>query len=166
MDECKSMSNPLSPKERVKIPRQPMPEQEPRVCAQSFQEVNLGLDVIVAQREAQRCLGCADPKCVQGCPVGVQVRDFVELVLQGEYLKAAAKIREDNIMPAVTGRVCAQENQCEGAACSPDDSVRWRSATWNGWSRITNAKLDKWACPNVPPRPGKGWPSSAVDRPD
>ena len=109
------MSNPLSPKERVKIPRQPMPEQEPRVRAQNFQEVNLGLDVIVAQREALRCLGCADPKCVQGCPVGVQVRDFVELVLQGEYLKAAAKIREDNIMPAVTGRVCPQENQCEGA---------------------------------------------------
>jgi glutamate synthase (NADPH/NADH) small chain len=109
------MSNPLSPKARVKIPRQLMPEQEPRVRARNFQEVNLGLDVIVAQREAERCLGCADPKCVQGCPVGVQVRVFVELVLQGEYLKAAAKIREDNIMPAVTGRVCPQENQCEGA---------------------------------------------------
>ena len=109
------MSNPLLPKERVKIPRQPMPEQPPSERAHNFREVNLGLDVIVAQHEAQRCLGCADPKCVHSCPVGVQVRDFVELVLQGEYLKAAAKIREDNIMPAVTGRVCPQENQCEGA---------------------------------------------------
>jgi glutamate synthase (NADPH) small chain len=109
------MSNPLPPKERVKIPRQPMPEQAPGERAHNFREVNLGLDVIVAQHEAQRCLGCADPKCVHGCPVGVQVRDFVELALRGEYLKAAAKIREDNIMPAVTGRVCPQENQCEGA---------------------------------------------------
>ena len=109
------MSNPLPNKERVKIPRQPMPEQEPHQRAHNFKEVNLGLDVIVAHNEAERCLGCADPKCVHGCPVGVKVRDFVELVLQGEYLKAAAKIREDNIMPAVTGRVCPQENQCEGA---------------------------------------------------
>jgi glutamate synthase (NADPH/NADH) small chain len=109
------MTNPLPPKERVKIPRQPMPEQPPTERAHNFHEVNLGLDVIVAHREAERCLGCADPKCVHACPVGVQVREFVDLVLQGEYLKAAAKIREDNIMPAVTGRVCPQENQCEGA---------------------------------------------------
>jgi glutamate synthase (NADPH/NADH) small chain len=92
-----------------------MPEQPPTERAHNFHEVNLGLDVIVAHREAVRCLGCADPKCFHGCPVGVQVREFVDLVLQGEYLKAAAKIREDNIMPAVTGRVCPQENQCERA---------------------------------------------------
>jgi glutamate synthase (NADPH/NADH) small chain len=109
------MPNPLPPKERVKIPRQPMPEQPPAERAHNFHEVNLGLDFAVAHREAERCLGCADPKCVHGCPVGVKVRDFVELVSQGEYLKAAAKLREDNIMPAVTGRVCPQETQCEGA---------------------------------------------------
>ncbi len=109
------MSNTLPNKERVKIPRQPMPEQPAGERAHNFQEVNLGLDIVVAHHEAERCLGCADPKCVHGCPVGVQVRDFVELVLAGDYLKAAAKIREDNIMPAVTSRVCPQENQCEGA---------------------------------------------------
>jgi glutamate synthase (NADPH/NADH) small chain len=92
-----------------------MPEQPPLERAHNFDEVNRGWDFVVAKREAERCLGCADPKCVHGCPVGVQVRDFVELVLQGEYLKAAAKLREDNIMPAVTGRVCPPENQCEGA---------------------------------------------------
>ena len=66
-------------------------------------------------KEAQRCLACADPKCVHGCPVGVKVREVVDLVLDGEYLKAAAKLREDNVLPAVTGRVCPQEIQCEGA---------------------------------------------------
>ncbi|TWU42187.1 NADPH-dependent glutamate synthase [Novipirellula artificiosorum] len=109
------MAEPLPPKERVKIPRQGMPEQDAHQRARNFKEVNLGLEVVAAESEAQRCLSCADPKCVQGCPVGVKIRDFVELVLDGEYLKAAAKIREDNVLPAVTGRVCPQEKQCEGA---------------------------------------------------
>ncbi|WP_197170791.1 NADPH-dependent glutamate synthase [Novipirellula aureliae] len=99
----------------MKIPRQAMPEQEAAVRARNFGEVNLGLEVVAAETEAQRCLSCADPKCVGGCPVGVKIKDFVELVLAGDYLKAAAKIREDNVLPAVTGRVCPQENQCEGA---------------------------------------------------
>jgi glutamate synthase (NADPH/NADH) small chain len=77
--------------------------------------VNLGLDAALAEKEAQRCLACADPKCVQGCPVGVKIREVVDLVMDGEYLKAAAKLREDNVLPAVTGRVCPQEGQCEGA---------------------------------------------------
>lgn len=109
------MAERLPPKERTKIPRQSMPEQDPQQRAHNFAEVNLGLHVIVAEKEAQRCLECNDPKCVHGCPVGVKIRDFVDLVREGEYLKAAAKIREDNVLPAVTGRVCPQENQCEGS---------------------------------------------------
>ncbi|MCA9175439.1 MAG: NADPH-dependent glutamate synthase [Planctomycetales bacterium] len=109
------MSDRLPPKERTKIPRQPMPEQDPAERSHNFKEVNRGFEVIVAQQEAQRCLACNDPKCVHGCPVGVKIREFVDLVIQGEYLKAAAKIREDNVLPAVTGRVCPQENQCEGS---------------------------------------------------
>ncbi len=109
------MAERLPPKERTKIPRQAMPEQLACERAQNFAEVNRGFESAVAEKEAQRCLTCSDPKCVQGCPVGVQVREFVDFVLQGEYLKAAAKIREDNVLPAVTGRVCPQENQCEGA---------------------------------------------------
>ena len=108
------MTNPLPPKERTKIPRQKMPEQEPGDRRQNFTEVNLGLNFHLATQEAMRCLECAHPKCIDGCPVGVQVKDFVALVLTGDYLKAAAKIREDNILPAVTGRVCPQEDQCEG----------------------------------------------------
>jgi len=92
-----------------------MPEQDARERAHNFREVNLGFDAVVAEKEAQRCLACADPKCVHACPVGVKVREVVNLVLQGEYLQAAAKLREDNVLPAVTGRVCPQETQCEGA---------------------------------------------------
>jgi len=109
------MSERLPPKERMKIPRQQMPEQDPKARAGNFQEVNLGLNIAVAEKEAQRCLTCNDPKCMHGCPVGVKIREFVDLVMDGEYLKAAAKIREDNVLPAVTGRVCPQENQCEGS---------------------------------------------------
>ncbi len=92
-----------------------MPEQNPHERAGNFVEVNLGFQAAVAEKEAQRCLACNDPKCVHGCPVGVKIGEFVDLVVEGEYLKAAAKIREDNVLPAVTGRVCPQENQCEGA---------------------------------------------------
>ena len=109
------MPNTLNPKERVKIPRQRMPEQEPHERRTNFTEVNLGLDFALAKHEALRCLECASPKCIAGCPVGVKVKDFVALVLDGEYLEAAAKVREDNVLPAITGRVCPQEDQCEGA---------------------------------------------------
>ena len=105
---------PLSNKERVKIPRQHMPEQDAVQRSRNFEEVNQGLTVLGATTEAIRCLQCTSPKCMAGCPVGVKVKDFVELIVQGEYLKAAAKIREDNILPAITGRVCPQETQCEG----------------------------------------------------
>src|ERR1017187_10696618 len=108
------MVNPLPPKERTKIPRQKMPEQKAEDRRQNFTEVNLGLNFHLATQEAMRCLECANPKCIDGCPVGVQVKDFVALVLTGDYLGAAAKIREDNILPAVTGRVCPQEDHCEG----------------------------------------------------
>ncbi len=105
---------PLTNKERVKIPRQHMPEQDPALRRRNFEEVNEGLTVLGATTEALRCLQCTSPKCMVGCPVGVKVKDFVELMVAGDYLKAAAKIREDNILPAITGRVCPQETQCEG----------------------------------------------------
>jgi glutamate synthase (NADPH/NADH) small chain len=109
------MAEKLPPKQRIKIARQTMPEQPAAERAHNFEEVNLGLSAAVAEKEAQRCLTCADPKCVHGCPVGVKIREVVDLVRAGEYLNAAAKLREDNVLPAVTGRVCPQESQCEGA---------------------------------------------------
>jgi len=104
-----------SKKERTKIPRQPMPAQPAENRAHNFDEVNLGYSPVVAHQEALRCLECSHPKCVEGCPVGVQVREFVDLVSKGDFRAAAAKIREDNALPAITGRVCPQEDQCEGA---------------------------------------------------
>ncbi len=109
------MHNTLPPKERMKIHRQHMPEEPPSERAHCFVEVNRGLDAALAQQEAMRCLTCKSQHCFSACPVGVQVRDFVDLIVSGDYLGAAAKIREDNVLPAVTGRVCPQEKQCEGA---------------------------------------------------
>ena len=110
----KNSRNPLTLKERMKVPRQHMPEQPPLLRAINFKEVNQGYPEELARREAQRCLECAKPACVNECPVGVKVKEFVQLIVAGDYLGAAAKIREDNVLPAVTGRVCPQEDHCEG----------------------------------------------------
>jgi glutamate synthase (NADPH) small chain len=107
--------NPLSPKERVKVPRQEMPARDAAGRLRSFAEVNLGFDLELARWEALRCLECVHPKCVEECPVGVKVGEFVDLIVRGDLAGAAAKIREDNALPAITGRVCPQEDQCEGA---------------------------------------------------
>ena len=106
--------NPLPNKERMKITRVQMPERDAEKRSHTFEEVNLGLSADLAEREAQRCIACAKPTCVKECPVGVDVRAVVDFILAGKYLEAAAKIREDNALPAVTGRVCPQEEQCEG----------------------------------------------------
>ena len=108
------MPNTVPNRERMKIPRQHMREQDPAVRAHNFQEVNLGFDPALADKEAIRCLACAKPTCTYGCPVAVKVKEFVALIIEGDYLGAAAKIREDNVLPAITGRVCPQEEQCEG----------------------------------------------------
>ena len=106
--------NPISLKDRMKILRQEMPENPPNERNKNFKEVNLGYELELTKVEAHRCLQCSSPACVKGCPVGVKVREFIELILAGDYLAAAAKIREDNVLPAITGRVCPQEDQCEG----------------------------------------------------
>ena len=92
-----------------------MPEQSAEERARNFGEVNLGYSAELARQEALRCLECAKPVCTSSCPVGVKVREFVELIVAGDFAGAAAKIREDNVLPAVTGRVCPQEDHCEGA---------------------------------------------------
>jgi glutamate synthase (NADPH/NADH) small chain len=101
-------------KERMKVPRQHMPEQLAQIRATNFTEVNLGYPAELARQEALRCLECAKPACTDRCPVGVKVKEFVQLIVAGDFLGAAAKIREDNVLPAITGRVCPQEDHCEG----------------------------------------------------
>ena len=106
--------NPLPLKERMKIARVPMRELDAQVRARSFQEVNLGFNAFEAVTEARRCIDCAKPGCQVHCPVGVRIKEVVALIYAGDTLGAAAKMREDNALPAITGRVCPQENQCEG----------------------------------------------------
>lgn len=103
----------ISKKDRMKIPRQPMPEQDSKIRRSNFKEVNLGFTEELARMEALRCLQCPKPVCIDGCPVGVNIKDFINLVAQGDFLAAAAKIKEDNMLPAICGRVCPQEEQCE-----------------------------------------------------
>jgi glutamate synthase (NADPH/NADH) small chain len=109
-----SEKNTLPLKDRMKIARTHMPERDAVERSHSFDEVNLGLHVMDAITEATRCIECAKPGCVLECPVGVKIKEVVALIHAGNYLAAAAKLREDNSLPAITGRVCPQENQCEG----------------------------------------------------
>ena len=97
----------------MKIPRQPMPEQEPTERAANFREVNQGYAPKTAQREAERCLQCKDAKCVAGCPVGIDIAGFVGAVARGDLNAAADILLSANVLPGVTGRVCPQETQCE-----------------------------------------------------
>ena len=90
-----------------------MPEQNNIERARNFNEVNLGFTEELAILEAQRCIQCPKPTCVEGCPVGVKIDEFISLIAEGKYLDAAAKIKEDNMLPAICGRVCPQEEQCE-----------------------------------------------------
>jgi glutamate synthase (NADPH/NADH) small chain len=115
METKAKSANPVPIKERMKIPRQRMPEQVAEVRAHNFVEVNLGYSDDLAAQEAVRCLECAHPTCVEECPVGMKVKEIVQLIVAKDYQAAAAKIREDNVLPAITGRVCPQEDQCEGA---------------------------------------------------
>ncbi|MCB2226766.1 MAG: NADPH-dependent glutamate synthase [Desulfarculaceae bacterium] len=99
---------------KEKTPRTPMPEQKPEVRRRNFEEVPLGYQAEMAQIEASRCLQCKKPACVQGCPVNVNIPAFIHHIAEGNFAKAVFQLWEDNSLPAVCGRVCPQENQCEG----------------------------------------------------
>jgi glutamate synthase (NADPH/NADH) small chain len=100
-------------KEKPKIPRQKMPEQEPKVRAKNFNEVPFGYTPELAQLESNRCLQCKKPKCIEGCPVEIDIPAFIKLINEGDFGGAARKLKERNSLPAVCGRVCPQEDQCE-----------------------------------------------------
>lgn len=91
----------------------PMPVQDPQVRIRNFDEVALGYTPEQAMEEARRCLRCKEPRCVEGCPVNVQIPEFIRLIEEGKFLDAYYKILETNNLPAICGRVCPQENQCE-----------------------------------------------------
>ena len=104
----------MKPKERTLIPRVQMNELEPEYRSHSRkEEVNLGLNEEQALTEAKRCLDCANPSCMEGCPVGINIPAFIKNIERGEFLEAARVLKKTSALPAVCGRVCPQEKQCE-----------------------------------------------------
>lgn len=91
-----------------------MPEQDPNVRNKNFKEVALGYTKEMAMEEATRCLNCKNKPCVNGCPVNVPIPEFIEKVAAGDFEGAYEVITSENALPAICGRVCPQENQCEG----------------------------------------------------
>ena len=104
----------LKPKERTAIERVKMPELDADYRAKTrLEEVNIGLSPEMAMQEAKRCLDCPKPSCVEGCPVNIHIPDFIKNIERGDFLEAAKILKETSALPAVCGRVCPQEKQCE-----------------------------------------------------
>ncbi|MFC1485411.1 NADPH-dependent glutamate synthase [Candidatus Latescibacterota bacterium] len=140
---------------KMDIPRQSMKEQPPEERIHNFLEVPYGYDEETAMREASRCLQCKSAPCVKGCPVGVQIPQFIELITEGKFIEAALVIKETNILPAICGRVCPQEDQCE-AVC-----VRGKKGDPVAIGRLERFVADyermhgKMEIPDLPPPTGK-----------
>ena len=148
----------MEPKEKEKkpkIPRQKMPEQDPRRRRSNFEEVPYGYTEELAMAEASRCLKCKKPLCITGCPVNIRIPDFIKLIEEGKFIEAAWKLKEQNTLPAVTGRVCPQETQCEilcilGKKGEPVAIGRLERFAADFERRSGNTKL-----PELPPPTGK-----------
>mgnify|MGYP002543753651 CR=1 FL=1 len=97
----------------MRLDKNPMPEQEPNVRNKNFKEVALGYTAEMAIDEAKRCLNCKNQPCVSGCPVNVRIPEFLSLVAEGKFMEAAEIVKSTNSLPAICGRVCPQETQCE-----------------------------------------------------
>ena len=111
-----AQAGPTKAKAKPKIPRQPMPEQDPRRRRTNFEEVPRGYTEEIAMLEAARCIQCKKPGCVAGCPVNINIPAFIRKIAEGRFVDALIKLKEQTALPAVCGRVCPQESQCE-AGC-------------------------------------------------
>jgi len=107
------MENNEKKEKKEKLPRHKMPEQDPKERIHNYSEVPFGYSEETAMKEASRCLQCKKPGCISGCPVGVDIPAFIKLIAEGKFVEAAWKLKEDSALPAVCGRVCPQEDQCE-----------------------------------------------------
>ncbi len=155
MAEKKHEKRELTRKERMAIPRQKMTEQKPDDRKKNFNEVPFGLTPELAILEAERCIACPKPKCVQGCPVEVDIPAFIQLVQEGKFSEAARKIKETNALPAICGRVCPQDEQCE-AVCVL--TKKYQSVGIGNLERFVadwEREHDEVEIPKIPPPTGK-----------
>ena len=97
----------------MQLEKNPMPSQDPEIRKRNFEEVALGYSEETAVTEAMRCLECKNPKCVSGCPVGINIPGFIKKIKEKDYDGAYDVISESSLLPAICGRVCPQESQCE-----------------------------------------------------
>jgi glutamate synthase (NADPH/NADH) small chain len=143
-------------KERMKLKRQKMPERDPDERNKDFFEVNRGLDAKAAVAEAKRCWDCANPQCVKGCPVGIDIPAFVKLIEIGDFEQSVRKIKETNALPAICGRVCPQETQCE-EVCNLKKATGTPVAIGNLERFVSDQERNKGEVfiPSLPPPTGK-----------
>jgi glutamate synthase (NADPH/NADH) small chain len=133
----------------------PMPEQDPKERIRNFREVPLGYTEELAIQEALRCLQCKKPTCIAGCPVNIDIPGFIDLVAKGDFLGAARRIKATNLLPAVCGRVCPQEEQCERACVL---SKKFESVAIGRLERFVadyERETGKIQYPKIPRRTGK-----------
>lgn len=146
----------MKAKERLALERHHMPEQDALERSRNFLEVNLGYEINIAMEEAERCLRCRKPACVIGCPVSVKIPEFITMIAEGKFDEAASILKQDNALPAVCGRVCPQEEQCE-AVCiyvdkgKPPVAIGYLERFAADWER-NNAKLKQ---PKLADKTGK-----------
>ena len=132
----------ISPKERTAIPRAKMPMLAAEERIRSNDEVNCGLTAEMAHTEASRCLDCPDPQCVTGCPVGIDIPGFIKNIQRGHILEADAVLRRTSALPAVCGRVCPQERQCESRCIYNKMKKEPVAIGWLERFAADNARLD------------------------
>jgi glutamate synthase (NADPH/NADH) small chain len=143
-------------KKRMKIKRRKMPERDPDERNQDFFEVNRGLDAKAAIAEAKRCWDCANPQCVKGCPVGIDIPAFVKMIEIGDFDQSVRKLKETNALPAICGRVCPQETQCE-EVCNLKKATGTPVAVGNLERFVADYERNKGDVfiPSLPPSTGK-----------
>ena len=150
------LRNSKSPKERTTIERVEMPQLDPAYRITCNEEVNQGISAEQAMREATRCLDCANPQCVTGCPVNINIPKFIKNIERGNFAEAAATLKETSSLPAVCGRVCPQEKQCESKCIHlkmkhPAVAIGYLERFAADWQR-NNA--DSMPAPQVAPKNG------------
>ena len=152
----KELRKSIPMKERMKIKRRKMPERDPDERNQDFFEVNRGLDRKAAIAEAKRCWDCANPQCVKGCPVGIDIPAFVKMIEIGDFDQSVRKIKETNALPAICGRVCPQESQCEDI-CNLKKATGTPVAIGNLERFVADYEREKGDVfiPSLPPSTGK-----------